>query len=137
MASILDDIGLEPICQRIENGESQAEIARSLGVSQSTLSAWLNREDNRERSARAREASAESWLDRGLDRLDEACRRDSGMDAAACKAYAQECARRAAIRNPRYVDKTAHQHSGGIKVHSVTDLTDDDLAAAIAGASGG
>jgi transposase-like protein len=135
MASQLDEVGLEPICQRIEGGESQAEIARSLGVSPSVLSTWLNRDENAERSARAREASAESWLDRGLEPLEQALRKDSGIDPAAAKAYAQECARRAAIRNPRYVEKTAHQHSGGLKIQAVTDLTDDDLAAIAAGRS--
>jgi len=135
MASQLDEVGLEPICQRIEGGESQAEIARSLGVSPSALSSWLNREENAERSARAREASAESWLDRGLETLERALNKGGNVDATAAKAYAQECARRAAIRNPRYVEKTAHQHSGGLKIQAVTDLTDEDLAAIAAGRS--
>jgi transposase-like protein len=110
--SVLDGIGLEPICQRIENGESQAEIAKSLGVAASTLSAWLNKPENSERSARAREMSAESWLDRGLETLEKALLKEAGYDASAAKAYAQECARRAAIRNPRYVEKRAHEHAG-------------------------
>lgn len=112
MASQIDEIGLEAVCERIENGESQAEIAKSIGVSPSTLSAWLNLPENAERSARAREASAESWLDRGLGKLEAACDKSSGIDASAARAYAQECARRAAIRNPRYVEKTAHEHAG-------------------------
>lgn len=136
MTSPLDEIGLEAICERIEGGDSQAEIARSFGVSPSRLSAWLNREDNAVRSARAREMSAESWLDRGLETLERALDKGGNTDAMAAKAYAQECARRAAIRNPKYVEKTAHQHSGGIKVQAVTDLTDDDLAA-IATSGGG
>lgn len=120
--SCLDGIGLEPICQRIENGESQAEIAKSLGVAPATLSAWLNRQEHAERSARAREMSAESWLDRGLKALEDALDKDSGKDASAARAYAQECARRAAIRNPRYVERTAHQHTGengGAIAHAV------------------
>lgn len=137
MDSQLDEIGLEPICQRIESGESQAEIARSLGVSPALVSMWLNKPGHSERSARAREASAESWLDRGLETLEKALDKGGNTDATAAKAYAQECARRAAIRNPKYVEKTAHQHSGGIKVQAVTDLTDDDLAAIATGSSAG
>lgn len=133
MDSQLDEIGLEHICQRIESGDSQAEIARSLGVSPALVSMWLNKPEHAERSARAREASAESWLDRGLDVLERALDKTGTTDATAAKAYAQECARRAAIRNPKYVEKTAHQHSGGIKVQAVTDLTDDDLAAIATG----
>lgn len=135
MNSQLDEIGLEPICERIESGESQAEIARSIGVSPAWLSMWLNRPENAERSARAREMSAESWLDRGLEALERALQKDGNTDSTAAKAYAQECARRAAIRNPKYIEKTAHQHSGGIKVQSVADLTDKDLEAIAA--SGG
>ena len=128
----LEAIGHETICGWIEDGESQAEIAERIGVSKGSLSGWLNRDKYAERSARAREMSAESWLDRGLKTLEQALDKTGGIDANAAKAYAQECARRAAIRNPRYVEKTAHQHSGVLKV-SKTDLSDDELAAIATG----
>ena len=127
-------IGLDQICEWMENGDSQAEIAKMIGVSPASLSTWLNIDENAERSARAREKSAESWLDRGLKMIEEACDKTSGIDPSAAKAYAQECARRAAIRNPRYVEKTAHQHTGTLKV-AKTDLTDEELAAIAAGSS--
>lgn len=136
MASVMDAQDHEVICQRIESGESQAEIAASLNVSPALLSSWLNAEERAERSARAREMSAESWLDRGLKALEAALDKQGNTDASAAKAYAQECARRAAIRNPRYVEKTAHEHSGGMKITAVTELTDNDLAA-IATSGGG
>jgi transcriptional regulator with XRE-family HTH domain len=132
MSEKLEAVGLEAICERIEAGESQAELAESLGVSPSVLSRWLNRPENAQRSARAREESAESWLDRGLGKLELACDKASGIDASAARAYAQECARRAAIRNPRYVEKTAHEHSGRLAI-AKTDLSDDELAALAAG----
>lgn len=131
----MEAVGIEAICERIESGESQTEIAKSIGVSIGSLSTWLNQDQYAERSARAREKSAESWLDRGLYMIEQACDKTSGIDATAAKAYAQECARRAAIRNPRYVEKTAHQHSGVLKV-AKTDMTDDELAAIAAGSGG-
>lgn len=131
----MEAVGLEQICSWIEDGESQYEISQKIGVAPGTLSAWLNKEGNHERSARARELSAESWLDRGLKTLEQALDKTGGIDASAAKAYAQECARRAAIRNPRYVEKTAHQHSGVLKV-AKTDLSDDELAAIAAGSGG-
>lgn len=101
---------LEAIWSRIESGDSQAEIARDLGVVPSTLSELLNKPEHAERSARARELSAEAWLDRGLRALEEAPA-DSN-EIARARAIAQECARRAAIRNPRYSEKRVHEVSG-------------------------
>lgn len=101
----LDAIGHEAICERVEAGESQNDIARSLGVSQGSLSAWMDSPSHLDRSARARQLSAEAWLDRGLECIATALRKDGGIDASAARAYAQECARRAAIRNPQYRDK--------------------------------
>lgn len=130
---LLEVVGIEALCERIENGDSQAEIARDLEISPATLSAWLNNEVNAERSARARTYSAEAWLDRGLNTLESALDKNGGIDASAAKAYAQECARRAALRNPKYVDKTAHELSGSMKITAVTELSDGDLAAIAAG----
>lgn len=101
---------LEAIWSRIESGDSQAEIARDLGVVPSTLSELLNKPEHAERSARARELSAEAWLDRGLAALEQAPA-DSN-EIARARAIAQECARRAAIRNPRYSEKRVHEVSG-------------------------
>ena len=108
----LDAMGIEKVCERIESGESQAEIARNLKVNAAILSAWLNRDDHAKRSARAREFSAEAWLDRGLEAVGRALQKKSGIDSTAARAYAQECARRAALRNPRYVERTALEFTG-------------------------
>lgn len=107
----LAQIGIEAICERIETGESQAEIAVSIGVSVGSLSGFLARPEHVEQSARAREKSAEAWMDRGLQPLKQALT-DKSIDASAARAYEQACARRAALRNPKYVEKTAHEHSG-------------------------
>lgn len=105
-------LDLEAILERIEEGESQTDIAKSLGVGIATLSRFLNSDENAERSARARSYSAEAWLDKGLAVISSALDKQGGVDASAARAYAQECARRAAIRNPQYRDKVDQTISG-------------------------
>lgn len=122
----LDAVGIEAICERIEAGETYRDLAASIGVGLWDVSKWLNTEKNQPQSARAREASAESWLDKGLDVISTALPKDGGIDASAARAYAQECARRAAIRNPKYRERTetavTGADGGAIKVHDVTPL---------------
>lgn len=106
------------VIDRIESGESQADIAKALCVSPATLCVsigkWCDdsnvddatRSERAKLFARARLASAEAWLDRGLTVLHGALDKGpNSYDASAARAYAQECARRAAIRNPAYRDK--------------------------------
>jgi transcriptional regulator with XRE-family HTH domain len=104
---------LDAVLDRIESGESQAEIARDLGMTPSTLSRMLSaNEEISQRSAHARSISAEAWLDRGLRAIESAMDKTGNVDASAAKAYAQECARRAAIRNPAYRDKVQQEITG-------------------------
>lgn len=113
---------MDEIIGRIEEGESQTEIARSIGVSIGTLSNWLNSPEYAERSARARELSAESWLDRGMQALMEAP--PDQAEIARARALEQHFARRAAIRNPKYRDKVDldAKHSGSIAVSLASEL---------------
>lgn len=112
---------LDSILARITEGESQAEIARSLGVGATTLHDWLSANDSiAERSARARLSSAESWLDRGHAYLVEAER--DPAEIARARALEQHCARRASIRNPAYRDKQDIAHSGTIAVSLAAEL---------------
>ena len=98
---------LETIIARIRDGKTYREIGAEFGVSHSTIVNWLSDNDQ---SARAKEAalldSAEAWLDRGIDYLESALSKESGIDPSAARALAQECARRAAVRNPKYRDKS-------------------------------
>lgn len=123
----LEAIGIEAICNRIQDGESDGEIAASIGMSKSTVNNWLNLDENIIQSARAREQSAESWLDKGLATISTALPKDGGIDSSAARAYAQECARRAAIRNPKYRDKSetaiTGADGGAVKVEDVSTLT--------------
>ena len=108
----LEAIGIDAICERIEAGESQREIAASVGCDVTQVNRWLNSDEHAQRSMRARIASAEAWLDRGLEAIASALRKDGGIDASAARAYAQECARRAAVRNPQYSDRQRHEVTG-------------------------
>ena len=106
-------IDIESVLERIYAGESQADIAASLGISPARLSVFLNQdEETAKRSARAREESAEGWLDKGLAVIQSALDKEGGIDAGAARAYAQECARRAAIRNPRYRESNKTELTG-------------------------
>ena len=108
----LNELGIEEICNRIEAGESQLNIAKSLSIGVSQLNAWLNLDIYRERYARAKTESAEGWLDRGLEKIESAMKKDGNIDPGAARSYAGECARRAAIRNPKYSDKQRLEHTG-------------------------
>jgi hypothetical protein len=76
------------------------------------LSHFVNRDDYAHRLARARESSAEAWLDRGLEAVQKSLGRNSEYDPTAARNYAMECARRAAIRNPKYREKQQVEVSG-------------------------
>ncbi len=120
-----DKIDVDDVIERIKAGQSQAEIAASIGVSVGVLSDVLNEPENAERSARARSVSAESWLDKGVEVLQSALSKDSGIDPSAAKALAQEYARRAAIRNPAYRDKVQTEVTvpgGGPVKYEVTKI---------------
>lgn len=95
----------------VEQGLTYDEIALQMGVNRQTLMARLD-ELSDSAHMRARSISAEAWLDRGLEKLQEALDKEGGIDASAARAYEQACARRAALRNPAYREKQQHEHSG-------------------------
>lgn len=124
IAQRLDAIGLQPILDRIECGESQSEIAREFKVDVSELNRFLHRDAHS--SARARLAmlsSAESWIDRGHNYLLDAPADNAEIQRA--RALEQHCARRAAIRNPAYRDKVDMAHS--VAPGSALGMSDDEL----------
>ena len=99
--------GIDVLCEAIVRGESYRTICAEYGVSIGTVYNWLNEtQATTEQSARARSLSAEAWLDKGMDVLQSSLSKSGDVDPSAARAIAQECARRAAIRNPQYRDKT-------------------------------
>lgn len=130
--ALLDEIGIEAICARVENGETQREIASDIGITAGELAVWMNKPAHAERSARARSISAEAWLDRGLDAMMTA--ESDPSEIARARAIEQHCARRAAIRNPQYRDKAAPEESVtktqiNIDPTTMAKLSEDELKA--------
>lgn len=99
---------VETLLEQIRAGKTYRELAEEYGVSHPTICNWLNAAPDQSARASALLDSAEAWLDRGLDAVERAMDKDGRVDASAARAYAQECARRAAIRNPKYRDKVDH-----------------------------
>lgn len=126
----------DDVIARIVAGETYREIAAAYGIDVAVLHRWM--QDDPQRSARARDAlerSAEAWLDRGLATIESALARDGNIDPSAARAYAQECARRAAVRNPRYRDRVAHGGDAEAPpIRHAHQLTDEQLLAIAAGA---
>lgn len=115
----------DEIIERIMDGDSMTQIAKDIGASKTSLLRFLTSEALADRSARAKEESAEAWLDKGLEAIEAAMRKDSGLDSNAARAYAQECARRAAIRNPRYNERLSVDLTA--KVNTNAQLTEAEL----------
>lgn len=111
--AILEKAGIYLICEHVEEGKSQDQISKIFGVNQRTLNDFLNRPEHISQHRLAIERSAESWLDKGLAVIESALFKESGVDATAARAYAQECARRASIRNRAYNEKRDIKVSGG------------------------
>lgn len=120
----------DEIIERIMDGDSMTQIAKDIGASKTSLLRFLTSEALADRSARAKEESAEAWLDKGLEAIEAAMRKDSGLDSNAARAYAQECARRAAIRNPRYRDSSKVELSGSVS--KADQLSVEELQAIVA-----
>lgn len=121
---------IDKIIECIKDGVTYREIARTYNVSPSFISDLVNLPEYKEQSARALLCSAESWLDRGLDELIAS----DPTSANRARYIAQECARRAAIRNPRYRDKVDTAITGTINLRDAKELSDDELNAIASGA---
>jgi hypothetical protein len=128
-SEVLTPEAMDKVLLLIESGMSQREVAAEFRVSLPSLNAYLNSEAYAERSAHARRDSAEAWLDKGLQAIEAAMLKTGPMDVQAARAYAQECARRAAIRNPQYREHSKVEHSGSVS--RADALTDEELQAVI------
>ena len=115
---------MSEILALIRDGKSHREISTGLGVSHGVLCLWLSKPEIVEHSARAMLASAEAWLDRGLDAI------ENTEDAHRGRYIAQECARRAGIRNMHYRERVGidAKLSGNITIQLVNfaDVADTD-----------
>lgn len=137
--TVVQDAIVDWILEQIVEGESQKDIAASLNRSAGCVSLWLMRDEATIiRSDHARKCSAEAWLDKGLqavyDAMSDPAYKGTGTDSGAARAYAQECARRAAIRNPAYREKTDTKLEltgpGGGPIRSIAATVTPEQAAA-------
>lgn len=127
---MLDEIGVKSICERIADTESQASIAKSLGIAPSALSDWLASDVERSACAReARLASAYRCDDLALEALYQIDDESTKAAVARQREIASHQRWRAKTRNPVFGDKVQTEHSGTMTVRSATDFSDDELAA--------
>lgn len=122
----LSAIGIEAVLEMIEDGQSQAEIARAVNCNVSQVNRWLHSDP--QWSARARLAmlaSAEALADRGHQALVEAA--PDQAEIARARALEQHWRWRAAIRNPQYRDKVEHEHAGTVLHRPAAELSRAEL----------
>lgn len=117
------DIDIDYVFERIEGGMSFSELAPTLNCTVATLRRALTATPELiARLETTRTFSAEAWLDKGIDAVKQAMNKDSLVDATAARAFASECARRAAIRNPLYRDKAETTINAGTGFETLLDL---------------
>jgi len=105
---ILECIGITAICERIADTESQASIAKDLGISTGTLSMWLSSDVERSACAReARLASAYKCDDLGLKALEDIPDDASNAVVSRQREIASHQRWRAKTRNPKFSDKVS------------------------------
>lgn len=103
---VVTEVLIGYLLEEVESGRSLIQIAKDFKVSQSTLWAWLNGDENTAgQYARARLDGGQSWLDKGIEPLQESLSKSSDIDPSAAKAYEQACRFRAGMLNPKLREK--------------------------------
>jgi hypothetical protein len=127
------------ILEAMENGKSLRHACDEFGVPQSSFMRWVDADAAlADQYARARARLLDIQAEELEQIGDQAVAAESAVTVAGLRLKSDNRKWLLSKLAPKkYGDKLDLTHGGGIKVHSVTDLTDDDLAAAIAGASGG
>ena len=127
----LDAIGEDLILQRIESGESEGEISRSLGIGYSSLARWIRLNPEREVAVRdSRRQSARAWYDRGLAALEAS---STMFDLAKAREIANHCRKYAAVINPREFSERVSIEAEVTPSQSITEI--DAKLQALLGAS--
>ena len=117
---------LEILCERIHSGAMLTEIARGLGCSFGTLSAWIAADPDR--SARVREAriaSAAAYEEQALEGIQGA---SNPFALAKAKEVAHHLRWKASKLNPKdFGDKVELEHKGNLAL-----LSDEQVASQLA-----
>jgi len=133
---MLDGIGIDAICARIADTESQRSIAKSLSIDIATLVRWLQSDAEKILKAQAaREQSAYICDELALAALYDID--DDATQAAVTRQreIASHQRWRAKTRNKSFSDRVQTESTVDMRVKSAVDLSDDELAAIIANAT--
>lgn len=126
LAPTLDERGIDWLCDKLTDGESQTAIARELGIGIASLSRWIAADP--ERSARAREAriaAARAFEERAAELIEDAA---DPFGLAKAKELAHHYRWKASKANPReYGEKIEIDQKT-----TITDLTEEQLDAKLA-----
>lgn len=133
---ILDEMGIDGLCGRITDGMLGREIARSIGVSNTSLVEWIGASDERVRRVTSARMSAAQVYEEEADELIRSAA--DPFELAKAKELAHHLRWRASKLNKGlYGDKLDLNHGGEIKVKkTASDMTDDELATIAAGKAG-
>lgn len=119
--AILNAFGLEALCDRLVNGETQTSICKSLGIMRGSLSRWVSLDV--ERQARVHEARIEAA--QAFDDLaEDAIKKARGKDGIAkARELAHHYRWRASKANPReYGEKLQVDQTS-----TIINLSDDEI----------
>jgi len=110
----LDQLGIDGLCDRIINGESQRKICASLGITLAIMGRWIALDPDR--SARVREArmqAADAYADMAEDDLEALPARPEPGEVAKARELASHRRWKAAMANPeRYAPRQTQKHVG-------------------------
>ncbi len=111
-AAILNELGIDAICERLKAGESITKIAASLGVGKTAVLTWLSADSDRSAQARNSRSDAAMMYDERAEELIEDAK--DPFQLAKAREQAQHLRWRASKVNPA---------SYGDKVELTADLT--------------
>jgi hypothetical protein len=127
---MLEEIGIDAICARIANTESQRQIAVSLGIDPAALVRWLQSDAEKATKAQAaREHSAFVCDDLALQALEEIESDSTQAHVARQREIASHQRWRAKTRNKVFSDRVQTESTIDLRVKSASELSDDELAA--------
>lgn len=104
---LLDSIGIDAICDMIEDDKSYKDIAEKIGVNKATFIIWIHADSNRSARAKSsRELAGRFNDDAALQVLKDLAPDSTSAEIARARELAQHYRWRAKARNPReYGDK--------------------------------
>lgn len=108
-SGILDEIGVDAICERLAGGESLRQIARDVGVHNGTLCRWLTSDEDRaQHYARAREMAGHKAASEVMEIADD---RSLGADERRVMIDARKWAA-GRMAGKYYGDRQRLEHTG-------------------------